>query len=118
MGGGVSPDMTRRPTDAERVDQAVNAVLEDHPAALPPLLANELAAARALRSDLHLVPPGDEFEEALAERLMGGELTLSPGRRVSGFVRHHQRLVLTGAVGSVVVSTAGAAVIAWRLARR
>jgi hypothetical protein len=110
--------MTRRPTDAERVDQAVNAVLEDHPAALPPLLANELAAARALRSDLHLVPPGDEFEEALAERLMGGELTLSPGRRVSGFVRHHQRLVLTGAVGSVVVSTAGAAVIAWRLARR
>jgi uncharacterized iron-regulated membrane protein len=110
--------MTRHPTDAERVDQAVNAVLEDHPAALPPVLANELAAARALRSDLHLVPPGNEFEEALAERLMGGELTPSPSHRVSGFVRHHQRLVLTGAVGSLVVSTAGAAVIAWRLARR
>jgi hypothetical protein len=110
--------MTRRPTDAERIDQAVNAVLEDHPAALPPYLANELAAARALRADLHPVPPGEAFEEALGERLIGGELTVSPSRRVSGFVRHHQRLVLTGAVGSVVVSTAGAAVIAWRLARR
>lgn len=110
--------MTRRPTDAERVDQAVSAVLDDHPAALPPNLANELAAARALRAGLRPVPPGDEFEEALAQRLIHGELTVSPGRRVSGFVRHHQRLVLTGAVGSVVVSTAGAAVIAWRLARR
>jgi hypothetical protein len=110
--------MTRRPTDAERVDQAVSAMLEDHPATLPPFLANELAAARALRADLRLVPAGDEFEETLAQRLIGGALTVSPGRRVSGFVRHHQRLVLTGAVGSVVVSTAGAAVIAWRLARR
>ena len=109
--------MTRRPTDAERVDQAVSAVLEDHAAALPPFLANELATARALRADLRLIPPGDEFEETLAQRLISGELTRSPGRRVSGFVRHHQRLVLTGAVGSVVVSTAGA-VIAWRLARR
>lgn len=109
--------MTRRPTDAERVDEAVSAVLEDHPTALPPFLANELAAARALRADLPLVPPGDEFEETLGQRLIGGKLSVSPGRRVSGFVRHHQRLVLTGAVGSVVVSTAGA-VIAWRLARR
>ena len=109
--------MTPRPTDAERVDHAVSAVLEDRPAALPPPLSEELAAARALRADLHPVPPGVDFEEALAQRLRDDPV-LGPSRRVSGFVRHHQRLVLTGAVGSVVVSTAGVAVIALRLARR
>ena len=108
--------MTRRPTDAERVDHAVSAVLEDLPVALPPPLADELAAARALRAFLHLVPPGEDFENALAQRL-SDDPALGPGSRVSGCVRHHQRLVVTGAVGSVLVST-GAAVIAWRLGRR
>ncbi|MGH2462045.1 MAG: hypothetical protein ACRDFZ_00285 [Candidatus Limnocylindria bacterium] len=109
--------MTRRPTDAERVDLAVNAVLDDRPVALPPALADELAAAHVLRTDLHLVPPGVDFEAALGQRLMD-DPALKAGGRVTGFVRHHQRLVLTGAVGSVVVSTAGVAVIARRLARR
>jgi len=109
--------MTRRPTDAERIDQAVSALLEDRPAALPPPLADELTTARALRVNLPMVPPGEDFEAALARR-MGGDPAFSPGGRVSGFVRHHQRLVLTGAVGSVVVSTAGAAVIAWRRVHR
>ena len=109
--------MTRRPTHAERIDRAVSAVLEDRPVAVPPPLADELAAARALRADLPLVPPGDAFEEALAHRLSDDHL-ISPGQRVSGFVRHHQRLVLTGALGSVLVSTAGAAVLAWRLVHR
>lgn len=109
--------MTRRPTDAERIDHAVSAVLEDRPVALPPALADELAAARALRADLHPVPPGEGFEEALAQRL-SDDRGLNPGRWMSGFVRHHQRLVLTGALGSVLVSTASAAVIAWRLVHR
>jgi hypothetical protein len=37
---------------------------------------------------------------------------------VTGFARQHARLLVTGAVGSVVVSTAGAAVVAWRLVHR
>jgi len=109
--------MTRRPTDAQRIDHAVSAVLEGRPVALPPPLADELAAARALRADLPLVPPGVGFEEALAQHLSDGR-ALSPRRWASGFVRHHQRLVLTGALGSALVSTAGAAVIAWRLVHR
>jgi hypothetical protein len=109
--------MTRRPTDAQRIDHAVSAVLEDRPVALPPALADELSAARALRADLPLVPPGDAFEEALAHRLSDGRAN-NAGNWVSGFVRHHHRLVLTGALGSVLVSTAGAAVLAWRLVHR
>lgn len=95
----------------------MSAVLEDRPVALPPPLADELSAARALRADLPLVPPGDAFEETLAHRLSDGP-PHTAGRRVGGFVRHHQRLLLTGALGSVLVSTAGAAVLAWRLVHR
>jgi len=109
--------MTRRPTDAQRIDRAVSAVLEDRPVALPAPLADELSTARALRADLPLVPPGDAFEEALALRLSDGH-TSDAGSWVGDFARRHHRLVLTGAVGSVVVSTAGAAVFAWRLVHR
>jgi hypothetical protein len=109
--------MTRRPTDAQRIDRAVSAVLEDRPVALPPPLADELSTARALRADLPLVPPGDAFEEALALRLSDGH-TSDAGSWVGDFARRHHRLVLTGAVGSVLVSTAGAAVFAWRLVHR
>ena len=120
--GGVSPSaMTlhsvRRPTDAERVDRAVTALLDDAPVAVPPTLAAELATAEALRAALHQVPPGTRFETALARRLAAAR---GPGadRRLTGFLRHHHRLVLTGAVGSVVVSTASVAVVAWRVVHR
>lgn len=106
-----------RPTDAERIDRAVSAVLDGEPAAVPPTLADELATARALREGLHPVPPGSAFEAGLASRLEA-EATRAADRRLLGFVRHHQRLVLTGAVGSVVVSTAGMAVVAWRYVHR
>jgi hypothetical protein len=103
------------PTNAERIDQAVTAVLRDDPVAVPPQLAPELAIARALRSGLHPVPPGVEFEGELARRLEAGA---ADERGIGAFLRQHQRLVLTGAVGSVVVSTAGVAVVAWRLVHR
>jgi len=109
--------MSRRPTDAQRIDRAVSAVLAGRPVALPPPLADELSAARALRADLPLVPPGDAFEEALALRLSDRH-TPDAGTWVSDFARRHHRLMLTGAVGSVLVSTAGAAVVAWRLVHR
>ena len=108
--------MTGHPTDAERIDAAVSAVLDDRLLAVPPSLAAELAAARALRTDLPLVPPGATFEDALGRRLSGSGLL--PALRVQGFVRHHQRLILTGALGSALVSTASAAVLAWRLTHR
>jgi hypothetical protein len=103
-------------TDAEHVDRAISAVLDDEPALVPPALAAELATDRALREGLHPVPPGLAFEEALARRL--GEDRFGLDQRVTGFARQHARLLVTGAVGSVVVSTAGAAVVAWRLVHR
>lgn len=109
--------MTRRPTDAERIDSAVSAVLEGRTVALPPAFAGELAAARVLRAELHAVPAAASFEEALTRRLVDSTLR-SSGPWIGGFVRQHQRLILTGALGSVVLSTAGAAVLAWRLVHR
>jgi hypothetical protein len=103
----------RRPTDAERIDGAVTALLEGASAAVPPALASELATAQAVRAGLPPIPAGAGFEARLARRL--GAV---PDRRLAGFVRHHQRLVLTGAVGSVVVSTASMAVVAWRVVHR
>ena len=109
--------MHSRSTDADRLDRAVTAMLADEPVAVPPTLADQLAMARVLRAALSSVPAGSEFEDALAERLARGPRT-DPGRLMSRFVRHHQRLVVTGAVSSVVLSTASAAVLAWRLVHR
>jgi hypothetical protein len=103
----------RRPTDAERLDRAVTALIEGASAAVPPTLDSELAVARAVRATLPPIPAGERFEARLARRLGP-----SPDRRLSGFVRDHQRLVLTGALGSVVVSTASVAVVAWRVVHR
>ncbi|RPH37116.1 MAG: hypothetical protein EHM90_00255 [Chloroflexi bacterium] len=105
-----------RPTDAERIDQAVTSVLDDQPVAVPPGLAPELAVARTLRECLPPVPPGALFEADLARRLEASGVP--GGNRLPSFLRHHHRLVVTGAVGSVVVSTAGMAVVAWRLVHR
>lgn len=107
---------TSGPTDAERIDRAVTALLGDEPVAVPPSLTGELATARAVRDGLHPVPPGAEFEANLARRLTVGGSPID--HRLTAFVRHHQRLVLTGALGSVVVSTASVAVMAWRLGHR
>lgn len=109
--------MTPTPTDADLLDRAVSALLDDGPAAVPPALASELATARVLHGTLSAVPPGADFEDALARRLAGGARR-DPGRQVTHFARHHQRLVVTGAVSSVLLSTASAAVLAWRLVHR
>jgi hypothetical protein len=106
-------DATRRPTDAERIDHAVSALLDGTAAAVPPALARELVTAQAVRAGLPPIPAGARFEAQLSRRL--GAV---PDRRLAGFVRQHQRLVLTGAVGSVVVSTASVAVVAWRVVHR
>jgi hypothetical protein len=104
-------------TDADRLDRAVTALLTDEPAAVPPTLADQLAIARAVRTAITPIPVGAAFEDALAERLAHGPFA-DPGRLMTQFVRHHQRLVVTGAVSSVVLSTASAAVLAWRLVHR
>lgn len=105
-----------RPTDAERIDRAVTSVLDGLPVAVPPTLAEELAMAQALREGLHPVPPGAGFEAGLARRLEAG--AVPAGDKLPSFLRHHHRLLVTGAVGSVVVSTAGMAVVAWRIVHR
>jgi len=101
---------------ATQVDRALDAVLDDRMPVFPPELGSELAVARALRADLPLVPAAPSFEEALARRL--SQTAPDPEGLMHRFVRHHHRLVLTGALGSVLISTAGAAVVAWRLVHR
>lgn len=85
---------------------------------MQPDLGAELAAARALRADLPLVPAAPRFEEALGRRLSQEAAPGRGGRWVRRLLRHHQRLILTGALGSVLISTAGAAIVAWRLVHR
>lgn len=109
--------MTRRPTPAEQVDRVVGAILSDQPIAAPSSLADELAVARALRAGLAPVPPSDAFTDTLA-RLLRGEPAARAGHRLNSLLRDHHRLVLTGALGSVLISTASAAVVAWRMAHR
>jgi hypothetical protein len=112
----MSTPFVTRPTTAERLDLAVSTLLDEGAAVVPPALASELAVARSLRDGLRPVPPGARFEGALARRLeTAGQPAANP---VAGFWRHHQRLVVTGALGSVVVSTAGLAAVAWRLVHR
>jgi hypothetical protein len=105
------------PTRASQVDHVVSAILGDRLTLRSPDLGAELAAARALRADLPLVPAAPRFEEALARRL-SREAGPRSGGWLQRFVRHHQRLILTGALGSVLISTAGAAIVAWRLVHR
>ncbi len=99
----------------------MSALLAGSSDALPPNLAAELATARAVRAGLPPVPAGARFDADLARRLFAHRSADGTARlddRLTGFVKHHQRLVLTGALGSVVVSTASVAVVAWRMVHR
>lgn len=99
------------------MDRVVSAILSDQPIAAPAELADELAVARAVRLGLAPIPPSDVFADSLA-RLLRGEPAARAGHRLHSLLRDHHRLVLTGALGSVLISTASAALLAWRMAHR
>ena len=94
--------MTTRPSPAERLDRAVDAVLAGAPAPIAAAGAGVngtdralVDAAAALRATLATSVVAPRFEARLGARLSG----VSP---TPWILRHHGRLIVTGAVGSAV----------------
>jgi hypothetical protein len=94
--------MTTRPTPAERLDQAIDAVIAGSPAPVAAAVAGVspterplVDAAASLRATLAASLVAPRFEARLGARLAG----------VGGapwILRHPGRLIVTGAVGSAV----------------
>ena len=109
--------MTPRPTMAERLDHAVDELLEGASsgvaAATAGIGAGDRAlvdAASSLRGGLAAPPVGPRFEARLGSRLSGA----APGPWI---LRHPGRLIVTGAVGSAV-GVGVTAYAVWRGTRR
>ena len=94
--------MTTRPTRAERVDRAVDAVLAGVPA---PAAA---AAAGVSLADRTLVDAASTLRATLGTSLVAPRFEARLGARLAGvggapwILRHPGRLIVTGAVGSAV----------------
>jgi hypothetical protein len=94
--------MTTRPTPAERLDDAVDAVLAGSPA---PVAA---AAAGVASVDRALVDAAASLRAALGTSLVAPRFEARLGARLAGvggmpwILRHPGRLIVTGAVGSAV----------------
>jgi hypothetical protein len=94
--------MTTRPTTAERLDRAVDAVLAGVPA---PVAA---ASAGVSAADRPLVDAAATLHATLATSLVAPRFEARLGARLSGvgdtpwILRHPGRLIVTGAVGSAV----------------
>jgi hypothetical protein len=94
--------MTTRPTIAERLDRAVDAVLAGAPAPVAAASAGMSAADRAL------VDVASTLRATLATSLVAPRFDARLGARLAGIggtpwiLRHPGRLIVTGAVGSAV----------------
>jgi hypothetical protein len=94
--------MTTRPTTAERLDRAVDAVLTG---ASAPVAA---AAAGVTSADRALVEAAATLRATLATSLVAPRFEARLGARLAGvgvtpwILRHPGRLIVTGAVGSAV----------------
>ncbi len=94
--------MSTRPSRAERLDQAVDAVLSGSPA---PIAA---AAASIGADDRPLVDAAATLHATLATSLVAPRFEARLGARLAGvgatpwILRHPGRLIVTGAVGSAV----------------
>ena len=95
--------MTTRPTPAERLDRAVDAVLSGVPA---PIAA---AAAGVSPADRSLVGAASTVRATLGTSLVAPRFEARLGARLAGvgggtrwILRHPGRLIVTGAVGSAV----------------
>jgi hypothetical protein len=108
--------MTYRPTRAERLDRAIEALLDGtSPSAAAATAGIEatdrplLAAASALRAALASSLVAPRFEARLGARLSGAAGT--------AWLRRHPGLIVTGAVGSAV-GVGVTAYAVWRSTRR
>ena len=113
--------MIQGPSTAERVDRAVDRLLDGEStglaaatAGLPPGERGVLEVAALLRTALALPPAGTRFEARLGARLAGAVADRDP---VAWALRHPGRLIVTGAVGSAV-GVGVTAYAVWRNARR
>ena len=116
--------MSQQPSAAERLDHALDGLLDGVPqrvaaatAGLAPDALPLVALADDLRATLVAPPVGPRFEARLGTRLAtaGGA---SPSRDAVGWaLRHPGRLIVTGAVGSAV-GVGVTAYAVWRSSRR
>jgi hypothetical protein len=110
--------MTHRPTTAERLDRALDDLLDG---ASP----NAAAAAAGLpAADRHLLRTAASLRGALDRALVAPRFEARLGARLSGadvspwILRHPGRLIVTGAVGSAAVGVGVTAFAVWRSNRR
>jgi hypothetical protein len=109
--------MIDRPTRAERLDHAVDAVLAGSPA------ASAAALAGLAPSDAPLVRAAAAVHGALAEPLVSSRFEARVGARLSGataapWILRHPGILVTGAVGSAAVGVGVTAFAVWRSTRR
>lgn len=112
--------MRQPPTAAERLDRAVDGILEGSSPSSAAATAGVDVAARGLvnlasdlRSALVLPPIGTRYEARLGARLA----TQATRPAVGWALRHPRRLIVTGAVGSAV-GVGVTAYAVWRSGRR
>lgn len=112
--------MSKPPSAAERLDRAVDGILDGLPAPIAAAAADVDAGTRPLvelAGDLHLtlVPPpvGSRYESRLGARLA----TATARDPMAWALRHPGRLIVTGAVGSAV-GVGVTAYAVWRSSRR
>lgn len=112
--------MSRQPSAAERLDRAVDGVLDGQSvpvaaaaAGLDPSVRVLLGMAADLRASLHVPLASPHFEARLGTRLAP-----TASRDALGWaLRHPRRLIVTGAVGSAV-GVGVTAYAVWRSSRR
>lgn len=115
--------MSPHPSAAERLDRAVDDILDGLPAGAAAAAAGIdpngrplVALAAELRETLAAPPAAPRFEARLGTRLA---TSASPRDSVAWALRHPGRLIVTGAVGSAVGVGVGVGVYAvWRSSRR
>jgi hypothetical protein len=103
-------------TPADRLDEALDALLAGELPCPDPALAPALAAAERLRATLAPVPAGLRFQVALADRLSDPGIGARTVRAFSHAARG--RLLAAGAVSSAAVGVGVTAYAVWRTSRR
>lgn len=106
---------------AERLDDAVESVLDGRPPMVEPDLRPLVAAATATAGALRPIPPSARFEARLAARLGQEGAVRRAADRVSSFTRRELaqpgRLLAAGAVSTAAVGVTVTAFAVWRSAR-
>jgi hypothetical protein len=118
-----SPEEVRMPrrSVAERLDDAVESVLEGQPPTVESDLRPLVAVAAVTADALRPIPPSARFEARLAARLGQEGAVRRAADRVTSFTRRELaqpgRLLAAGAVSTAAVGVTVTAFAVWRSAR-